>query len=111
MLSDKIIRVQSNSDELMGEFLSIWLGSYAAQQNMRSKISGMAEAQSNISQDILKSIPVPLPNLSEQRQIVQTLRSLDIRIGVQKNKLAQTQSLKKSLMQDLLTGKVRVQVN
>ena len=26
-------------------------------------------------------------------------------------KLAQTQSLKKSLMQDLLTGKVRVQVN
>ncbi|MDC1531248.1 restriction endonuclease subunit S [Amylibacter sp.] len=111
MLSDKVIRIQSKSDELMGEFLSIWLGSYAAQQNMRSKISGMAEAQSNISQDILKSIPVPLPNLSVQKQIVQILRSVDMRIKVQKNKLSQTQSLKKSLMQDLLTGKVRVKVN
>ena len=111
MLSDKIIRIRCKSDELTGEFLSIWLGSSVAQQNMRSKISGMAEAQSNISQDILKSIPMPLPSLAEQQKIVEILQSLDVRIIMQKNKLAQTQSLKKSLMQDLLTGKVRVQVN
>jgi type I restriction enzyme S subunit len=111
MLSDKIIRIQTKSDELLGEFLSVWLGSYAAQKNMRSKISGMAEAQSNISQDILKSIPLPLPSLSEQKQIIQILRSLDFRIRAQKNKINQTRSLKKSLMQDLLTGKVRVKVN
>ena len=111
MLSDKIIRIRCKSDELTGEFLSIWLGSSVTQKNMRSKISGMAEAQSNISQDILKSIPMPLPSLAEQQKIVEILQSLDVRIIMQKNKLAQTQALKKSLMQDLLTGKVRVQVN
>ena len=43
------------------------------------------------------------------KQIVDILSSIDLKIATE-TKLAQTQSLKKSLMQDLLTGKVRVQV-
>ena len=111
MLSDKIIRICSKTDELMGEFLSIWLSSHMAQRNMRAKISGMAEAQSNISQDILKSVPIPIPNVSEQKEIAKVLRAIAEGIRGANLKLSQTQSLKKSLMQDLLTGKVRVTVN
>jgi type I restriction enzyme S subunit len=111
MLSDKIIRICSKTDELTGEFLSIWLSTQMAQRNMRAKISGMAETQSNISQDILKSVPISVPTVSEQKQIAKVLRAIAEGIRSATLKLAQTQSLKKSLMQDLLTGKVRVTVN
>jgi len=59
----------------------------------------------------LKSIKTTLPPKSEQLKISQILNSISNKISCQKQKLSQTQSLKKSLMQDLLTGKVRVQVN
>jgi type I restriction enzyme S subunit len=49
--------------------------------------------------------------LEEQNAIVKVLSSVDNRIEQVAIKLSQTQSLKKSLMQDLLTGKVRVTVN
>jgi len=51
------------------------------------------------------------PPVSEQERAVAILDSLDSGIEVKLTKLHQTQSLKKSLMQDLLTGKVRVSVN
>jgi type I restriction enzyme S subunit len=49
--------------------------------------------------------------LEEQNAIVKVLSSVDNRIEQVAIKLSQTKSLKKSLMQDLLTGKVRVTVN
>ena len=47
----------------------------------------------------------------EQQKISSILFSIDSQIELQERLLGQTKSLKKSLMQDLLTGKVRVQVN
>ena len=51
------------------------------------------------------------PTHHEQTQITNQLKSIESLIVRKSNKLSQTQSLKKSLMQDLLTGKVRVTVN
>jgi len=51
------------------------------------------------------------PTHHEQTQITNQLKSIESLIVGKSNKLSQTQSLKKSLMQDLLTGKVRVTMN
>ena len=51
------------------------------------------------------------PLLNEQLEISKILDSIEKQIDTKKHKLSQTQFLKKSLMQDLLTGKVRVSVN
>ena len=56
-------------------------------------------------------LKIPVCSLSEQRQTTKFLEKMQSQILIKKQKLSQTQSLKKSLMQDLLTGKVRVQVN
>ena len=61
-------------------------------------------------QEILEPLTPVIP-LPEQQKIGQILSSIDAKIESVDQKLSQTQSLKKSLMQDLLTGKVRVQVN
>ena len=51
------------------------------------------------------------PLLNEQLEISKILDSIEKQIDTKKHKLSQTQFLKKSLMQDLLTGKVRVSIN
>ena len=60
----------------------------------------------------VKSLLVLRPSsLSEQKKIASILSSIDKNIEEKQLKLNKTQSLKKSLMQDLLTGKVRVKVD
>jgi type I restriction enzyme S subunit len=59
----------------------------------------------------IKALKICLPSEEEQRAISQILQSIDKTIHCQSDKLTKTQSLKKSLMQDLLTGNVRVRVN
>ena len=54
---------------------------------------------------------VPLPSKDEQRKIADLLESIDTRIREATLKQRVLQNLKKALMQDLLTGKVRVKVN
>ena len=67
-------------------------------------------AQPKITKSALSDIRVKLPSEGEQQQIISVLSSIDKTIEPFRQKLHQTQSLKKSLMQDLLTGKVRITV-
>ena len=56
----------------------------------------------------LGAVPVRVPKLSEQVQICLTLDSLEKRIEEEKSNLSKQKRHKAVLMQDLLTGKVRV---
>ena len=64
-----------------------------------------------ISSKEVKKLKLSIPPLPEQKKIASILTSMDKNIEDKQRKLHKIQSLKKSLMQDLLTGKVRVQVN
>ncbi|MED0658308.1 restriction endonuclease subunit S [Anoxybacillus ayderensis] len=64
-----------------------------------------------ISKTSIKQIKIPLPPVEEQRTIAKTLKGLDNKIQNEKEKLEPLINLKKSLMQTLLTGKVRVKVD
>ena len=79
-------------------------------QNQLSYIT-QGSSNININAENIKSLKVPYPPLVEQGKIASVLLSIDKNIEDKRHKLHQTQSLKKSLMQDLLTGKVRVTVN
>ncbi len=56
----------------------------------------------------IKQLKIGLPPIVEQNKITEFLLSYTKTINAKRNKLTQTQSLKKSLMQDLLIGKVRI---
>jgi type I restriction enzyme, S subunit len=74
-------------------------------------IDAIGGAQPNISSSQVEGIMYAFPPLPEQQKIASILSSMDSYIEEKQRKLEQTQSLKKSLMQDLLTGKVRVTVH
>ncbi|AFV22843.1 type I restriction-modification system, S subunit [Methanolobus psychrophilus R15] len=59
----------------------------------------------------LKSVKIPIPPLSEQQQIASIISKVDEQITDNKNYLSYLKELKQGLMQDLLTGKVRVKVS
>jgi type I restriction enzyme S subunit len=65
----------------------------------------------SINSTQLKQFPVLLPSLEEQDSICEVLDSVDQTIAKNQVKLAKNRNLKKALMQDLLTGKVRVKVD
>jgi type I restriction enzyme S subunit len=60
-------------------FLALWMNADAAVTFFA--LEGWGSAQQNISVPILKSLPVPLPPLREQRQILDFCRTADGRMG------------------------------
>jgi len=68
-------------------------------------------AVSGISSGDLKKIKVPIPPKHEQDKIVKILSSFDSQILEFVNNKSNLESLKKGLMQKLLTGKIRVYVS
>lgn len=58
-----------------------------------------------------KALKIPVPPIAEQIKIVEILNSQEDNIALLGVKLNKLQNLKFALMQDLLTGKVRVPVN
>jgi len=92
-----------------------WLSWLLASRDVRTQLTHIATGTSgsmkNISKPNLLLLPVRTPKIHEQNKISSVITSVHSQIRKYQQKLHQTQSLKKSLMQDLLTGKVRVSVN
>jgi len=71
---------------------------------------GAGTKQANLSSSNILCINLPFPPIKEQIKIANALDAVSDRISVINAKLKQLKNTKKALMQDLLTGKVRVKV-
>ena len=67
-------------------------------------------ANTNINQDSLKSLHICIPPLPEQKKIATILSAVDDKIEILQSKKSEHETLKKGLMEQLLTGQIRVQV-
>ncbi|QQK80725.1 restriction endonuclease subunit S [Salicibibacter cibi] len=109
-LPDRLWQAETNNN-----VISLWLSYVLTWNKMRSIISsistGTSGSMKNISQKALLNLKISLPSLSEQENISQILVSVDNKITAEQQKMTQLQTLKKGLMQVLLTGKVRVKVD
>jgi type I restriction enzyme S subunit len=66
--------------------------------------------QANVGKSDFESIIIFIPPVAEQRQVAEILTTMDDKIVVLQDKKAQYHTLKKGLMQQLLTGQRRVRV-
>ena len=64
----------------------------------------------NINADNIDGIKIPLPPLSEQQKIAEILSTVDQKLELLRNKKTHLGELKKGMMEDLLTGRVRVKI-
>jgi type I restriction enzyme S subunit len=72
---------------------------------------GTGTKQANLSSANILNVVLPFPPVDEQRKIASVLDSIEERITTLKKRHQKQTILKKALMQDLLTGKVRVKVD
>ncbi len=75
-------------------------------EELRSRSAGGGRA--GLSKGILEALPIPVPESAEQEKIAAILNAADNVITKTNVSLAKRSALKKGLMQDLLTGRVRV---
>ena len=69
---------------------------------------GQGAIRTNIGQADLRVILFPLPSLPEQRSIAAILMDIDIEIAALEAKLTKARQLKQGMMQELLTGRIRL---
>lgn len=110
MMSDKLYRIVPNR-KITPDYLSLALSSDKTQVHLSSFKTGLAESQTNISQQIVRRLLITLPSIDEQVVIGSIMYAVEKRLLFEKEGLEKFQSIKHGLMQDLLTGKVRVKVD
>jgi len=81
MISDKLMRIRTDRQLIDPRFLEYALSSKSAQNHLVARKTGLADAQVNISQAILRSTPIAYPALEEQRGIVAKLDELQARVS------------------------------
>lgn len=103
-----LVRLNPNPVKLLPDLLNIWLNWDPTQISMR-RLATPAVQQVNINPTNLRSILAAFPtSLKEQQMIIDRITRVKKAFVEYKSSLAKLQSLKTALMQDLLTGKVRV---
>ncbi|MGY8858264.1 MAG: restriction endonuclease subunit S [Pseudomonadales bacterium] len=76
--------------------------------NIIESHSQRTSGQTGIEMDVLKSYPMPLPPINEQKKIANILSTWDKAIGTTERLIDNSTQQKKALMQQLLTGKKRL---
>jgi type I restriction enzyme S subunit len=96
------------SIEYNGKFSPVFLAFLLSNkvQNMINLGSGTTFQE--ITKSNLANIPIPLPPLAEQQRIAEILSQIDEAIEKEHQYKHKLERLKQGLMEDLLTGKVRV---
>ena len=102
-----LIRVRLR-DDLVPDFVNTYLGLERGRRELLRRVTTSA-GNHNINSNSIRLIRLPVPDsLNDQKQIVQLAQSFRRRCDTLMAKAEALQRLKKSLMHDLLTGKVRV---
>lgn len=75
LLSDKTLRLIVNEDRASKDYLLFALRSPEARKHIEHFATGTSDSMRNISQGVIRAIPLWLPSLVEQRQIAARLKA------------------------------------
>ena len=102
-----VFKVRPDAEKLSSEFLAL-ISSSPYGKSFFVLASKQSTNLASINSTQLNSFPLPLPSYKEQKRIETVLKKQIQIIQSAESRLKKLHSLKTALMQDLLTGKVRV---
>lgn len=97
------------SDTIDSQFLTYYLLSSSVQKRHFVGLK-VRSAQPHLNSSQVEETPIPLPPIPEQQKIAEILSTVDRRLDALRNRKEKLGRIKKGLMNDLLTGKVRVKI-
>ena len=101
-----IVVSRPNLKLIRSHYLSLWINSDFGKKQVLEGQGGLAQQHFNVGE--VRKLLVRVPSLEEQEKIENLLLFQDKRILEHQRQLQKLQRQKNGLMQDLLTGKVRV---
>ncbi|MGH8067387.1 MAG: restriction endonuclease subunit S [Candidatus Entotheonellia bacterium] len=106
MLSDKTLRLIPDLNKLDASLIPLLLASTFVRAQIES-LWGGSSGQKNISQDSLRRVLIPVPPISEQRQMAETLRAINHLEKATQQAISFGQETRSMLMESLLNGYIR----
>ncbi|MBX3324309.1 MAG: restriction endonuclease subunit S [Nitrospira sp.] len=106
LFSGRLLRVRPDRDKAFAQFLSYQFHGEAFKGLVRSVAVGQTMACLNTQ--ILKGIIVKLPSVPEQTAIAKVLTEMDAELAALEQRREKTRALKQAMMQELLTGRIRL---
>ncbi|MFB5934815.1 restriction endonuclease subunit S [Peribacillus castrilensis] len=107
-LLSSVALLRAKKDIFLPRFLMYCLNSPIIKQRMLDMMSGNAIRRLTLK--VIQTGVVPLPSIEEQQKIAEILSTVDDQIESYQQEKEKYTELKKGLMQQLLTGKIRVTV-
>jgi DNA-binding NtrC family response regulator len=101
-----IHRLRPKDGRILPEYMLAFMR-VAEQRGLFTNLTSQTSI-AHLTQEKLALLPVPLPPPQEQNRINDILKIQGRQIGIEKSRLSKLTKLKKGLMRDLLTGKIRV---
>lgn len=101
-----LIRVRPNPNFLLADYLASYVTTDRYWEWV--KVMSMRSGQPGINGNEFAQLPILLPPLEEQNRITTILSDMAANIAELKSKLAKYQQIKQGMMQNLLTGRIRL---
>jgi type I restriction enzyme S subunit len=103
-----LVRLVHDPKVMLPQYLNIWLNYSETQLNLR-KYATPGVHQVNVNPPNLRRVPIAYPpSITEQSAICERIEAVDAEIAQLRRELRQRRLIKRGLMDDLLTGRVRV---
>ncbi|KAF5427177.1 MAG: type I restriction enzyme, S subunit [Candidatus Methanomarinus sp.] len=99
------------SDLILPRFIAQFFKAPSTIRKLHQHSQGITEDRLRLYFHNFAEIVIGLPSKIEQEQISDILESIDNEVTSHKNEFNSLQRIKKAMMQDLLTGRVRVKLN
>lgn len=105
-LLSSVAFLRGKSGVLSNDFLFQMLSSEKLQKTFKDQMSGNAITRTTLTK--INATQIAVPKIDEQHRIISVLEKFDCNLSKEKTNLTKYHSMKTALMQDLLTGRVRV---
>ncbi len=107
-INQHIARIRIDDSLVLSQFIFQYLSQTSIIQDYLKITTGQAYPQLSLKQ--VRETKIPLPPITEQKKIADILSTVDDKLQIQQDKKTEYRKLKKGLMQQLLTGKIRVKI-
>lgn len=106
LFSGRLLRLRFDQKTVFAPFLSHYFHTEPFKERVRSVAVGQTMASLNTR--ILSGVMIHLPSLPEQSAIASILSDMDTEISALEAKLTKARQVKQGMMQELLTGRIRL---
>ncbi len=110
-INQAVCLIRCNQELLFNEFLMYLLNSPFTKQHLHD--NEVNNARANLSLGFFRSLSIPLPELSEQKKIVEKIKAFHLETqkleGIYQNKINDLEELKKSILQKAFAGELKTE--